>query len=330
MTLGLYFADPNSVGRESFGKHLYRVAWAKMANDLPLSSGNAYCPDCKAEFDFDTVARTLNLLSYETGVSDWASTYKGHPQSLQNWEFLRSGKRSLSSGWLCSNCSTEFDDEPSALKLVFSTHSQLQRCIGQSATLLDWHRQVAGVPTAAEKNVIQSNLGNLEAQKQKELEEFTDSCNSRRQQLYQELIELYKASLLHGYLKMEPSKGERFRLEASESLCWESPAIKLKQRSRQGFTYWTSEGEGTLFVTNSRIAFVFASGVCWEKLREKLTFVDPASYQSFHFISASFSGLQRPVGLYVGDIKVDISRDGLPVELCLSMNDLLNVLRERY
>ena len=63
---------------------------------------------------------------------------------------------------------------------------------------------------------------------------------------------------------------ERLPLDKGEAVRWSSPATKLKQRSRQGESYWDVDGDGTLFVTTQRIVFAGSDANRWQRPRSKM------------------------------------------------------------
>ena len=328
MVLGSYANDPQGTAKQNQGKTFFKLMWTKIAHGLPPSAGNVFCPDCKAEFDFDDAAKTLNLLACDMSRYGWAQAYRGNPTSLDRWYLASAGKRSLHPGWLCASCSTEFDETPTGLKLVYSSYGQLGSYLGECLRHADWHRRLAGVPTLEEAARLRNDLALVHAEKQNEVVQFKQAQAGRRVQLEKELAELCKHSLLHGELQLNPSD-LRFRLRDTESLLWESAGLKLKQRTQQGMPYWDNEGDGTWFVTNERITFIFQTGNRWERAISKLTMVDQAYIQSVPVIAMWFDGLQKPIGLVVSDKSLTVTIKGRSCYLSLAASDLFPLLRER-
>ena len=71
--------DPHGIAGQMLGKCAPRQTWTRLAHNLAPGIGNAYCPQCQAEFDFgqstptaDLCTPTLTLLSYNAQQFGWA------------------------------------------------------------------------------------------------------------------------------------------------------------------------------------------------------------------------------------------------------------------
>ena len=96
--------DPHGVREKLLGKTYYRTFWIKIANGLSAKVGNAHCPACEANFEYDQVEKKLKLLDCDRARFPRAVALIGQVQSLESWSLYAAGKNSLSQGWLCSNC----------------------------------------------------------------------------------------------------------------------------------------------------------------------------------------------------------------------------------
>ena len=132
MMLAQCSTDPHGVAAQTLGKCIPRQTWLRLAHNLSSNVGNACCPQCHAEFDFNQSAATLNLLSCNAEQFEWAHKLKGQSLPIVTWYLLSEGKRSSRPGWLCKRCSTEFDSEETGLRLVQSTaRAILPECWGR-------------------------------------------------------------------------------------------------------------------------------------------------------------------------------------------------------
>lgn len=335
LTLIATGSDPIGVGKTLHlkGKTYHRNQWSKLAYNLPKDAGNAYCPKCSAEFDFDKAHRTLSLRAYDNAAHAWVSTWYEKVVPIEHWYLMRSGKRSLSPGWLCSRCDIEFDDDAPNCKLVRTTDRRLKELVGGSMLPADWHRYVAGIPTSERKQQLCAEIDRLEALRSREIADHATAKERRRERIESELASLFKQQLLVDGLRLQPAE-KRARIPDDETLRWETRALRLKQRSRQGMVQWSVENDGTLVVTNKRLLFVDVTKR-WERTLDKLMMVEmqylEMNKKRFPMIAAWFIGLQKPVGFVTPDSTqhtTHVSIGGHTCEIDLDVNDLFEMLRE--
>ena len=221
------------------GKSFYRRQWSKIAHGLSQRAGNVYCTYCAAEFDFDKAGKTLALRLFDRDNYSWVATWHDTEVPVRHWYLWRSGKQSLKAGWLCTKCETEFDDDSPGITLVRTPRSRWPPMLVEHVAD-DWQRCAAGIPTTTEQQELLGEIQRLEALKRKEAESHRTTMEQRRLQIENELAQLYKQDFACGVLPVRPSDA-RAKIPNGEVLCWESRSWKMKQRSRQGTSYWESE-----------------------------------------------------------------------------------------
>lgn len=282
---------------------------------------------------------------------------------ISRWYLFSDGKQSGNAGLLCKRCSTEFDiieeayvleDENNAyslasdpakkaeatqfdaaknpLELVRSAASSMSMCAKTVMLLSDWQRQAAGVPTAAEQRALQQEFNKLAISKQHEEEAFRKREQQRRVQLHIQLAELVKKSVLGGFIPIETG-AEHLPLDKSEALCWSLPAKRLKQRSRQGQSYWDLDDDGTLFVTTQRVVFATPNANRWQRPRSKMHTARIEYLGSGRDVLAlviGFDGLQKPVAFYFAGLTVDTTVDNCKCSVALTVTDLADTLQSQF
>jgi serine/threonine protein kinase len=341
MMLMQYSTDPHGVGKQTLGQCLPRLTWARLAHNLSPNMGNACCSQCRAEFDFNKTAATLNLLSCNAGQFKWADELKGQPLPIATWCLLGDGKRSSHPGWLCKQCSTEFDIEETGLRLVGSSAQALSQNVGSVLPIVDWQRLGAGVPTTAQEYALNKELTNLQAAKQQEESAFRRREQERLAALKAELATLVKKSVLGGFIPI-PTGWAEVRLGDGEMLCWDSSAHKFKRRSRQGESYWEWDDQGRLLVTTDRIVFVNPDDKRWQRPLAKMFTprveelrlpYDDGKARSLGYPSnvvtiliLGFDGLQNPLAFFVGDVEVTATINDYQYTVTLTVTDLVEML----
>jgi len=324
--------DPYGVGKQTLGQCLPRPNWARLAHNLSSNVGNACCPQCRAEFDFNQSAATLNLLSCNAGQFEWADKLKGQSLPIAAWYLLSDGKRSPHPGWLCKRCSTEFDSEGAGLRLVQSTAPAMWQNVGVVLSLTDWQRLGAGVPTTAQEYALHEELAKLQAAKRQEESAFRRRELERLAALDAELATLVKKSVLGGFITIA-SGAERLPLDKGEAVCWNSPAGRLKQRSRQGYSYWDVDVDGTLFVTTQRVVFATPDAKRWQRPLSKMHTARGEHLGAGRVIPVlvmGFDGLQKPVAFYFGQVTASATVDGYQCSVTLTVTDLADMLQSRF
>jgi hypothetical protein len=293
--------------------------------------GNACCSQCHAEFDFKQNPATLNLLSCNAEQFAWADKLKGQSLPITTWYLLSEGKHSSRPGWLCKRCSTEFDSEEVGLRLVQSSTPAMWQNVGVVLSLADWQRLGAGIPTVAQEHSLRQEIALLQTSKQQEEAKYREREQERRVALDTELAGLVKRSVLGGFIP--PASGnERLPLDKNEAVCWNSPAGRLKQRSRQGYSYWDVDDNGTLFVTTQRLVFATSDAKRWQRPLAKMHTVRIeylGTGRDVPVLVIGFDGLQKPVAFYFGELTASATIDGYQCSAKLTMQDLTDMLQSR-
>jgi serine/threonine protein kinase len=327
LKLAGFVSDPFEVGKKHGGSAFFRLAWAKIAEGLPLAAGNAFCSHCKAEFNEDSSRSTLALLQFDEKSYSRFASLRGKPLRKESWSLLRSGKQSLRAGFLCGSCQTEFDTESQGEKLIRTDKSALAAAVGQIRTLEDWHRWTSGLPLKAEERKLREELHRLQIQRANDQSHPQNIAKRRRQQLEAELQELLKKSLLEGFIAVQaPANGVALR--KTERLVWTSAASKLKRRWTQGEGFWEEEFRGTLYVTNERLLLQIAPDKLWQRGLSKLTGAEMQMANGADIGVFAFSDLQRPVGFQMPAMQIRISVGNHSCVLSLGMGDLIRWLNK--
>jgi hypothetical protein len=332
MMLAQCSKDPHGIAAKTLGKRLPRPTWTRLAYNFPPNVGNACCPQCHAEFDFDQHGRTLHLLSCNAGQFAWADKLKGQSLPVSAWSVLSQGKPSSRPGWFCKRCSTEFDSEENGLRLVQSTAGSLSKNTGNVMALSDWQRLGAGVPTTTEEREMQQESAALQAMKDQEEAGFHEREERRRAGLDGQISELVKQALLAGFMGKETCS-EHIPLGKSESLCWDARAARLKQRSQQGQSYWDVGDEGKLLVTTDRVIFAAPDGQRWQRPRSKMHTVrvehlalDP----TMPALVMGFDDLQKPVAFWIEKLAADAKIDDYECHVEFTVTDFANSLQSQF
>jgi hypothetical protein len=349
LKLVLFNNDPYGTGAQYKGVALPRADWGKLAQGMALTVGNLHCPQCRAEFDYDRDAKTLNLLQHDPNTPAWAQKWQGHPVALQAWYLAAAGKRSLKLGLLCPACKTEFDSEGNDLKLVATPSGALSPLVGQVLSMQDWQRRARGLPVGSEAGQLRNELQRLQAQKQGEQAQFQQNWQRRHAQLQNELLELLRNSVLGGFIPIKrmsqyaaaddsdtdagpaillKSHARRIPLRASENLRWECPASHCSVKMSGGIFYWQREATGTLVVSTERVLF-HGSGAddkLWQRSLAKLQAAEVHRVQGVIVAGLTFEDLQRPVGFEMNSFAWDIVVDGKPYSLVFSAHELVEML----
>lgn len=122
----------------------YPEQWARIAARLEPDAGDAECDECGADFEVD--GQRMSLLSTREDPFGNASRMMGRLLTSHDASWLGVGKESPVPGWVCAECSTEFDQDAGFLRLVRTEDRRLIRHVEEPKTLEDWHRVAAGLP----------------------------------------------------------------------------------------------------------------------------------------------------------------------------------------
>jgi serine/threonine protein kinase len=325
-TLIHYSNDPYGVGALHQGHTLFRSAWARLAQGLPLSAGNTGCTACQAEFDY-TQAEQLLAIKNCPDLPAWAQQWLGKPLPITTWYLAGSGKRSLQPGFVCHGCGAEFDDAQGGLRLHVAT-GPLATHVSRVLSLDDWHRIGRGCPTGLQEKQLRAELEQLTRARQQEHASLLQGHQQQRSRLETELRELVKRALLdgHGDLRLQ---SRRIRLRSSEVARWETWVERLKQRSSQGHLYWDRDQQGWLVVTNERVLFETSSAATpWQRGVGKIERVENPYIRgiSLPVVVLWFEDLQKPVGFVIPDSMFKFTLQGRTHEVALAGRDLLGLL----
>jgi eukaryotic-like serine/threonine-protein kinase len=339
-------ADPHGVGGRFKGATFSRPAWARIARDLPVDAGTHHCPHCKAEFDVDGDRRTMTLLQMGASQPDWAESWQKTPMSFQDWFFAAAGKRSLHPGWLCPACKTEFDQDDARLRLVWTPLGSLSPYVNRSCSWSDWQRIAAGAPTVEEERKLRDELAHWQREKQKEQAELQRAQLRRRAPLERELTQLYKQSVLEGFIpfkRLTAASGKWARsaenfvalpwsllhspLRSGETLRWESPASELGMGAMLGALLGTSSAQGLLSVTSERILFASQPHKVWERPLQQLHAAAAQSLEGFTVLSLEFHNSRVPILFAVGPVTWNVIVAGEAREIFATPQDLESLLR---
>ncbi len=136
---------------------LFPEEWARIAKGLDPGAGNAICERCAAEYFAES--QHLTLLDAHRDPYEALATNQGRLITLEQTKWLAAGKSSGNAGLSCAGCRTEFDDgEDQEMVLVATSTDALEPCVGQSATLADWHRFAHGLPRVGEEQELEDTL----------------------------------------------------------------------------------------------------------------------------------------------------------------------------
>ena len=317
--------DPYEVGRKFMGNTLFPLHWAKLAQGESVTAGNAYCAHCHAEFNHDLTKELLSLVDRGASNPSWDS-WRGRGIPLQTWYLAAFGKRSLRPGWLCPACRAEFDDEPAGLKAVWLPPSPLSAFINQIHSLADWYRCAGGMPTANEEKQLREECARLETCKLQEQAQAQRVYRQSLSQLNEELTCLVKKAVVEGFQPL-PTKSVMISLRDQETLHWESTAQKMKQRTLRGSPFWEMECQGTLLVTNERILLDSPPHKLWQRPLSKLIRVSRQDLPQGALIVLWMDGLQKPVGIGVAGMQLNMTGGDQVPTIKLDTGDLAELLQ---
>lgn len=265
--------DPYGVGTKYILQRLTALQWSQIAHQVGSQTGNVYCTTCRAEFDFDQTKRELTLLSVDEQSYAWIKPWLNKAVGIKEWCLMRAGKQSLSPGWLCNTCNTEFDDdivmawdansnvmssasaETTERRLVRTGSKTLSSHMQQSFSPDDWQRIGASVSTSRGVDELRTRLAELQETEERELQRLEYDQKARHRQLQDQHAELLKLSFLSGYLQA-PQSDPRVRLKSDEKVFWHSGCARLKRRFQQQYHYWDRESTGMLIVTTTRLIYL--------------------------------------------------------------------------
>ena len=324
--------DPFHVGAQWIGKTLPRDDWGKMAAGLPFPSGNVFCPTCRAEWNYDQGAQTLQLLRSETPLPDWA----------KQWD----GKSSGRAGWVCTSCHTEFDSEKAEmLKLVKTASVTLKPHVNQALTLRDWQRRGLNLPTESEARVLKGELQRLQNQRQADMTNWQQGQSRQRAQRQEEWNELLKLSVVGGHIPFRRLSAQaptvngdnyvalrndsnRITLRASEELRWGNSAnLCISQVSWSGYQ-WSRAGSGSLVVTSERLLFsARGSDAPWQCAIAQVRSAETQLVQGALLVVISLYNTPQLIGFEIGDARFETVYEGKSYNVALSPLHLATLIK---
>ena len=316
--------DPFGVAAKLRGKTFFRAAWSKIAYGLPIGAGNTFCSGCNADFLWDEKSQALKLLRGGEGVA-WAQPLVGRAMTLASWILARIGKRSGRAGWLCSTCRSEWDDEPNGWKGITLRASALQSHQDKILPRSDWYRLSRDLPLSSEEIALRAEQKKLQGARVNEQASWQKSCEQQTQALHNELQQLVRESWSDGYFPCDPIYPS---LRGDEVLLWHSSAQMMKQRSRDGFTYWETDKTGHLLVTPNRMMLKEPLLTeAWWRSRQKLTNANIEYSNGRHLLVVRFSGLKKPIAFAVEEMTLNAKVEGEMQRVVLRVQDLAELLK---
>jgi serine/threonine protein kinase len=317
--------DPFGVVAKLRGHTFFRQAWSKLAHGLPLGAGNTFCSGCNADFLWDERTQMLKLLRGGEGIA-WVAPLVGRAMPLSSWILARIGKRSGRAGWMCSTCRSEWDDEHNGWKGVALRAPILQAQSGKVLSRDDWHRLSRHLPLSSEEALLRNEQKKLQTLQGNEQAGWHRHREQQVKTLQSELEQLVRESWREGYF---PCDAIHPALRADETLLWHSSSQMLKQRSREGFTYWDADKSGRLLVTSNRIVLQESlSSEAWWRARQKLSEATIEYSNGRHLLVLRFAGLKKPIAFAAEEMTLNAKVEGAAQRVTLHLQDLAELLKQ--
>lgn len=325
--------DPYGVAQKHLNRTYMRTGWAKIAAQLQLNQGSVFCAKCGAEFDWEPKTQQATLLNCSQQLPAYA--FRGRSMPLPQWALVAMGKQSGSAGWICPKCNTEFDIQHGLSRLVRTSNVLLQSQIGKSYSPRDWHRLAAGLPTTQQEASLRTQLDNLTQQKDQVIAAAHTNELHRREQLQKQLEGFIKRSIIEQFIPF-PGSANAQSLVPSETICWFSGAILMRQRTYQGAAYWEEDKRGFLIVTTSRIYLASASNntpvpqpimpFLWQKSAKKVRTVQLQTINQAQAVVVYLEGQQKPIAWIVPSFDLTLTLQNIPISVTLGPPELAGVL----
>jgi hypothetical protein len=125
-------------------------------------------------------------------------------------------------------------------------------------------------------------------------------------ELEAELTRLLKQTVAEGFHSLQ-TQSVQLPLREQETLHWDGPGKKLKQRTLRGTISWAEEHQGTLLVTSKRIILDCRPHKLWQLPLSRVLQVDRTTFWEGSIIVLWLDGPQKPVGLLVGETRHQVS-----------------------
>ena len=322
LTLCAATSDPHGVGRQRLGQTLPKSAWAKIAHRGSATEGDLHCPQCGAEFDYDSGGALLRLLQMGANPYCWDPGWVGQQRPVRAWYLAMAGKLSLRPGLLCPSCKTEFDaEETRQYRLMTTQTAVLSPHCGRVQLIGDWHRIARALPSLAEEEALKSDLEDMRGLKREEDDAWGRAQRQQREAIDDELLELVRMTVLEGHVALPTDP--RLRLGIGERLRLALLGWKETVRVKQGQHYLDPNGEeGTICITSRAIVFLGESGYTWQRPLDGLV----AMQEHGGYLVLSFDDLRKPVLFSVTDTILNVTVGGTTREVVLCVSDAVELL----
>lgn len=140
---------------------LYPEEWARVAAKLDPGAGNAFCPECEADYFWE--GDRITLLGVHREVPPHVEGAIGRAITLDGARWVAVGKASGNPGLVCDRCDIEFDEAEEGLTLAgppkTGPHADhLIHYAGDTADLPNWHRRARVLPPVGEEEEFDQAL----------------------------------------------------------------------------------------------------------------------------------------------------------------------------
>jgi len=135
---------------------LYPDEWMMLAHGLEPGSGNAFCPECQADYYVD--GEHLTLLGTVRDPYDFGKNYQGRCLDWESVRYLAIGKSSGNKGLVCGHCKLELDQEGQDWVIVHTSRSWLRPLVGQPVSFENLHRLSEGLPAVGQEHELYDTI----------------------------------------------------------------------------------------------------------------------------------------------------------------------------
>lgn len=133
-------------------RDLFPDEWMMVAHGLEPGAGNAFCPECSADYYVD--GERLTLLGTGRDPFDFGRQFQARCLDWETVRYLAVGKTSGNKGLVCGHCKLELDQVGRDWELVHTSRSWLRSLIGQPASFENLHRLSEGLPLVGEEHEL--------------------------------------------------------------------------------------------------------------------------------------------------------------------------------
>lgn len=127
---------------------LYPDEWARVAARLAPYAGNAECDVCGADYLIDEASATL--VHFDRDPYEMGARIVGQNMPWTNIKWAAVGKLSPASGYVCADCSSEFDIAPNGVTVITCGNPRILARSDAARSLDDWNRIGLGLPMSDE------------------------------------------------------------------------------------------------------------------------------------------------------------------------------------